>query len=751
MSAGIIRSGQDQPPVVNSPSGWVARFPTARDALLLLVLIIGFFWKLVLTKQYTFLEAPDVANQVLPWLQVQAAALRQGTLALWDSYLFGGQSLIGQVQPAAASPITYLLLLAPLKDGHLRPEFVHYWFVLIHYLAALFAYFFFRDTGCRRAAAVTGGLFFGIAGFVGNTTWPQILVCAIWTPLVFLFLLRSLAGRRPIGSAALAGLFLGLSWLSGHHQVPLFISLAVAGALSAFAVRRGAWRAVSLRWAVLFTCALLIAAVQILPALEYGHQAVRWLGAGPPVDWSTKVPYAVHEAQALNPADLIYFVLPGGGSGMSNPVAGITALSLVVLAVALTLNRPLTRLFLWLAIGGLLFCLARDNVFHGIAYALIPFLDKARSPIMALSVVHFALSGLVALGMDQFLKGSETLWLRRLALGVLAAAAVLFTVGVFGPGRCAAVGFFASLLAAVYWLRTRGRLGVAASAALVCALLMLELGNTTGANYVDRKGPDSLVLPRLMGGTSDIAAFLQRQPGPLRAEFRYEDMLFNFGDWYGIETMSGFLPSVPKAVYKLTWWNPAVLRLYGVGYAIGRTPLRDGQREIFAGASGLKVFANPETYPRAWTVHAADRIRDPDEALRLITNELTDLRSRALLNEPVPPLESCQAQDEVSRVRELPQSVEISVNMACSGLLVIADNAAPGWSADVDGAPSKIYTVDLTLRGIAAERGPHQITMRYRPGSVLVGFWLTIAGLLVTAALSLRAEPAGKAVFPLRG
>src|SRR5438105_2329984 len=119
---------------------WVADFFAC---LLLLLLVIVFFWKLVLTSQFTFLERPDVANQVLPWLEVQAAALRHGDIALWDPYLFGGQSLIGQVQPAVASPITYLLLITPLKDGHFRTEFVHYWFVLIHYLAALFAYFLF--------------------------------------------------------------------------------------------------------------------------------------------------------------------------------------------------------------------------------------------------------------------------------------------------------------------------------------------------------------------------------------------------------------------------------------------------------------------------------------------------------------------------------------------------------------------------------------------------------------------------------
>src|SRR2546426_4622942 len=107
-----------------------------RDLLVLFVLVCCFFWKLAFTKQYTFLESPDLAWQVLPWLQVQATALRHGVVALWDPYLGGGQPLVGQLQPGVTNPLTYLLLAAPLRNGHIRLEFVHYWFVLIHCLGA---------------------------------------------------------------------------------------------------------------------------------------------------------------------------------------------------------------------------------------------------------------------------------------------------------------------------------------------------------------------------------------------------------------------------------------------------------------------------------------------------------------------------------------------------------------------------------------------------------------------------------------
>ncbi len=145
-----------------------AKYPGPLAILVLVLLVACAFWKLVFTRQFAFVETPDIAQQVVPWLQVQAAALSHGHIALWDPYLFGGQPLIGQMQPGVTSPITYLLLILPLRNGYLRPEFVNYWFVLIHCLGALFAYWLLRDLQCSRTASVVGGLFFAISGFNGN-------------------------------------------------------------------------------------------------------------------------------------------------------------------------------------------------------------------------------------------------------------------------------------------------------------------------------------------------------------------------------------------------------------------------------------------------------------------------------------------------------------------------------------------------------------------------------------------------------
>ncbi|MGB7758640.1 MAG: YfhO family protein, partial [Bryobacteraceae bacterium] len=169
-------------------AAWARRvWPRLWPPLLVVAGVVAVFWKLVLTRQYTFLGSPDLANQVMPWLGAQVNAIRHWSVLLWTPYEWFGQSLIGQVQPGVTSPFTFLLALAPLHDGQIQIYYVHLWYVLIHCAAGLFAYWFFADLGCTAGPAVLGAIFYATGGFCGNTEWPQHLAPAIWAPLVFLF------------------------------------------------------------------------------------------------------------------------------------------------------------------------------------------------------------------------------------------------------------------------------------------------------------------------------------------------------------------------------------------------------------------------------------------------------------------------------------------------------------------------------------------------------------------------------------
>jgi len=275
-------------------------------ALLMHAIVAGFYWELTLTRQFDWIWGPDLASQVLPWFQVQARAWNHGTVALWDPYSWAGQPLLGQAQPGTAYPLNWALFALPLRhDGLIRWWALQWYFVVIRFMAMAFCYLLCRDLACSRAASLLAGAVFAFGGFIGETGWPQWTNGALWLPLVFLFLLRAGRGERPLRNAVLSGTFLGAAWLSGHHQAPMFLMLAAAGAWLYFIFRDGHpdWRIARVA-ALAFVFAILTGALQILPAYEYGHLAKRWVGAPEALSWNQPVPYSVHQTYDLKLFDL---------------------------------------------------------------------------------------------------------------------------------------------------------------------------------------------------------------------------------------------------------------------------------------------------------------------------------------------------------------------------------------------------------------------------------------------------------------
>jgi hypothetical protein len=95
-----------------------------RPLILLIAILLLFFWKLVFSDQFTFLDSPDLAYQVLPWLQVQARAWHEGVFAMWDPYQWAGQSLRGVSAELAA--------VSRASRGRPHPTEIHPLAVRVH-------------------------------------------------------------------------------------------------------------------------------------------------------------------------------------------------------------------------------------------------------------------------------------------------------------------------------------------------------------------------------------------------------------------------------------------------------------------------------------------------------------------------------------------------------------------------------------------------------------------------------------------
>jgi membrane protein YfhO len=715
-------------------------------ALLMLAISAGFYWKITLTDQYNwFGHDGDITNQVLPWLQFESREFRHWRVPIWDPHLWMGQPLLGQAQPGVAYPLNWLLYAMPVRDGLIQIQSFNWYFVLIHFMAIAFAYALCRDLGRSRSASLFAGCVFGLAGYIGTTEWPQMVNGAVWAPLVLLFLLRAVRGRAPLFSAALSGGFLGLAWLSGHHQIPLFTTLTVAAVWLFFVLEGGRVHWNIVRLAVLsFAAVFLLSSFQTLPAYEYGKLALRWVGTPDPVAWDDKVPYSVHEQYSLPPGKLIGIFIAGVNQN-GDPFVGVAAFALALAGFALAWRERPVRIFTAIALAGLLLSLGVYNIFHGILYSIAPLVEKARVPGYFIYVFDVGLIVLVAAGLDAFFSDQvQSRWKLWIVAGVavfglviwglLLQTALAANLKFEVDNRVALSGLIAILVAGLLLSFLRGRLARSHAVAALVILLLIELGNDSGYNF--QQNPGKHRLPEKYEANADIAAFLKQQHGRFRVEIDEKELSQNFGDWFGIDVLSGYTASVLSNVMALEWWSDRAKELENVAFYVSKKPANPAQVQVFEGSTGLKVFRNPQFFPRAWAVHQAVQVEGGKQANKLIQDPSVDLFRNVLIAAPLPAMESCASDNDPVRVtRRTSGSLTLDATLACSGMVVMSETYAPGWIATVDGRPVQIREVYGALRGVAVPGGRHLIQMDYRPWPVLWGVGLTLGGALGICAL----------------
>jgi hypothetical protein len=713
--------------------------------LLLFVVLCGFYWKLILSDQYTWVDSPDLVHMETPRFQFQATRWHLGAFPLWDPHQWCGQPFLGQIV-GAANPLNWPFFLLPLDAADkISIGTLHWYFVILHFLGALFAYWLCRDLRLSRAASLAGGLIFALSGFFSSNAWPPMMGGYVWAPLVFLFLLRVLRGYRSAASAALCGLFVGAAWLSGHHEVPLYLSFAVAAVwIYHIGADRQARRELIRLGAIALAIAVLTSGFQTVPGYEYARLAQRWVGIDHPLGWNEAIPYSVDATYSLRPGSLMNTFVPWLANDASGYL-GVTALMLAIFGVVTGWKERWVRLFATLALAGLLLAMGGYNLFHGILYAVLPLFGKARVPGRLLCIFDAAAAPLAAYGFDAVLSRAGPLMMRRMALGLAAAGAGVYalvlatgTISKFQPNENVAFAALAALLLAsvliawerraVHWRFVTGAL----------VALMLAEFNMVGGAFLERSGKAHGATITELSKYEDIRWFLHGQPNLVRIDF---DGQLNFGDWEGIDSLKGFGAGVTSNIQMLEWWAPRMQNLLGVTYTVAHAPTRPDQVLTFQGSSGYNVYTNPGAFPRVWTVHELVRTKDSESLRAILRDPSFDLRTKAPILETPPALELCAAADNAWMTGRTAGSVTMKATMACRGMLVIADTWYPGWYATVDGRPAAVYEPYGALRGVVVEKGSHTIAMHYRPRSALIGAMMSVVGIFgacVVTALARR-------------
>ena len=709
-----------------------------------------FFWP-VWIAGYTFPQGGgDLFNQLYPVWNYVAHWLRQGIFPLWHTGLMAGDPLIAEAQYGLLNPLNWpLFLFSPIPRTLLllRDAFTLW-------LAGAGLYLYLRHSpvwGLGRTAALTSGIAYMLSNpFVVHLGHPQFNDVMAWLPWMLWAMDEAMRRRRAIPPAA--GVLAALL-LAGHGQAALYALLAIAF-YGLWQVAEGGWQHAPRRAGRLALVALLggaLAAPAILPGLERLPHTERSL-----VPWEDRRGYEF-PAQML--MDFISPWFHGQGyrfwapwNRVESGYAGVITLALAL--PGLVSNWKQRRVWFLLGLGtfAYLFALGYQGPIYA-HFAPLPFFSATWKTARIIFLLSFTLAIAAGLGLETLLRGSSRqraswallllgagtmLWLRAPHLLSPVPAGAPQTNALHGLRLAALI-----LLGSATLIGTRSRTLAHAGIPL---LLLAELV-TVGA-FAETDPPSSH-----NNVHAEALAYLQADPG----WFRVDVDVAARGLWSpSALTAEGF--TVPQGTgnpmelyrYNQFYWtiphqdSPAY-QLLGVKYIIvpqDAYPGGEGIWPVFQEDEWIDIHLNTNSLNRVWLVfntlpaanraHAQELILQPDFA-----------PAEVAVVENGPILAGHGTGTLELRVYQ-PHRVAFNVEVTERALFVLSDLNYPGWTAQLDGASTPLYTTNAIFRGVVIPPGKHQLTMRFRPLSFQLGLGAAGMALLLIAALVEKVKTAPK-------
>jgi hypothetical protein len=128
--------------------------------------------------------------------------------------------------------------------------------------------------------------------------------------------------------------------------------------------------------------------------------------------------------------------------------------------------------------------------------------------------------------------------------------------------------------------------------------------------------------------------------------------------------------------------------------------------------------------------YAGQRVYDPHNLAWVSKGDLNEIR-RYLSGMQVIPSETVRV------TYPSPQETVLEVNLESPGLVILSDVYYPGWELTIDEIPARVYRVNGAMRGAGVSTGHHRLVYTFRPLSVRLGAFVSIAGLATLAVLCL--------------
>ena len=763
---------------------------------LLTLAILAFFWPLLFTQAWIPRGGGDLASFLWPIYRFAARSLRSGMVPLWNPHLYSGAPFVADNQSGVFYPINLVAfaLLGPPSYAVMEGLVVlHIW------VAAVGIFVLLRSLRIRHSAAILGGLAFALSDlFVTHIGNLNLNATAAWLPLILWAVHRSL-DRNSVGWAAGGGLLVSVAALAGHAQMLLFLGLAV-GLYGAYRVavilatgKHRPWRDAGQTLGLTLLTGLVGlggAALMLLPAWQMAAHTGR-----------QHLPYQEATRYSLPPRALTGLVAPGfhgrGAVHFWGPwervevgyvgVVGLvlSAVGIGFLAAQLTrrLNRStpsgehqespqdiITFVYLTLLIPlGFLLAMGRYAPLYRLLYRFVPTFDQIRAPARLILLADFGLATTAAYGLDQLMGRLTTESTTRLWIGLAATGGALLLLALGLPQARSlpppdrvkqafrSIVIAAGLLASSGWIvaLTRWRRWTEWLFPLLLAVDLIGLGSTIEVDFGD---------PTLGYDHPDVVAFLEDEAGPVRIEDTASAWQPDGALFHGLYDIGGIYNPLGLAPYQAYRWaagdrGSPLYNLLGAKYVLADKGQPPGDQRLVPVYSGsqIDIYLNTTALPRALFVTREQVASDHGEAWQAIHAPSFDPAESVVLERKgtrVSPEKTAELEaTHLAFVRYGLNVVELRVETAVSGWLVLSDVYYPGWRATVDGRNSPVLRADYTFRAVSVPAGEHLVRMVFAPRTWYLGLgvslvtWVGVAGV----ALSTRFRPSRATRQPRSG
>jgi hypothetical protein len=719
----------------------------------------------------------DQYRNFIPQHQFVHQRILEGDFPLWNPHLGCGMPNLGSMQGALLFPIQ--LLLSPLDPFQASGPAAF----LKLFLAGAFTMLYLRRLGGSPAGAFLSGLVFSLCGFMIVWLGHPHVNCAMWLPLLLYFVEKTFISApgqtiNPLAAPALRAwiglaMTFGAMLLGGHPPTAVHLMIVV---VVYFMFRLGGYHGGKpTLHAGLLICSLaaglLLAAPQILPYLEYYRQSSSGLAS-----------VALHRwASHLTPNTLIHFLLP---HVLGNPVVGfedlpeslgvgkldnfnerigyVGILPLFLGLCAVTCRRcKFTLFFLSTMLASLL-------VIYGVPpipalMRLLPVLCDINHTRLLL-YVGFSAAVLAGLGWDALNRMDNRRQALRVAVGFWTAVgvALLWFWCIIGPGFHGLDQPHRTFLARQFVILAGGLIATG-----IVALRPARWGRwVPGVVCLGWTAIDLLcfgmgynpAIPRNGYYPSTPAIeWLKKDPSIFRVLGSGIVLVPNTAEIYGLSDARGYdFMSVRRYEELITgnagdfffYWAasdlPKPFPLLNVKYVLAsrKDALTSGLFEPVY-SDEIIIYRYKACRERVLLVFDYQVDRDPASVLARVRSGTFDPGQVLLLEEEPERTEisgrtktaMADLETSVCITSYEPDEVRIEAFLPRPGFLLLLDTYFPGWTANVNGWPTKIYRADYNFRAVSLPAGKAKVRFSYRPDSFRLGVALSLASLLALGAI----------------